>query len=208
MGLYCLNMIAIGLELAPRNHVYEHLGIGFFEHFMHIAAAINGEIDEGRALWNKTDGWYYDVVHGMSRNDASEQLAVRSQVGLIPLFAAMVLDHCWVGQLPAFIARYEWLITTRPELCGGLACIWTPNGARCIMSIVNFNRLQRLLARTLDESEFLSPFEIRPCLVITETIPTRLPRATAIGRSVTSRPNPPRASSGTIAIGVVPFGCQ
>ena len=162
MGLFCLNMMAIGLELAQHDQVYEHLGIKFFEHFMHISAAINGRLEEGLTLWNEQDGWYYDMVRGVRGNDdGSIQLAVRSQVGLIPLFAAMVLDHKWFEHLPAFKARYEWRLTNRPELAGGMACIWTPDGARCLLSIVSFGRLQRILRRTLDGAEFLSPFGIR-----------------------------------------------
>jgi hypothetical protein len=142
--------------------VYEHLGVKFFEHFMHIAAAINGQIDQGLALWDETDGWYYDEVHGLhgDHHDVTA-LRVRSQVGLIPLFAAMVLDHKWFDQLPAFKARYEWLLTNRPEFGGGMMCIWTPDGARCLLSIVSHQRLMRILQRTLDESEFFSPFGVR-----------------------------------------------
>ena len=67
MGLFCLNLMAIGLELAQEDPVYEHLGIKFFEHFMSIAAAINTEIVPGTKLWSEKDGWYYDVVHGPRR---------------------------------------------------------------------------------------------------------------------------------------------
>ena len=161
MGLYCLNMMAIGLELAQHDRVYEHLGIKFFEHFMHIAAAINGTIDEGLSLWDEGDGWYYDVLHGLPGPDRPVPLKVRSQVGLIPLFAAMVLEHSWFERLPGFKARYEWLLANRPQLTRGLMCVWTPDGARCLLSIVGFDRLRRILERTLDPGEFLSPYGVR-----------------------------------------------
>jgi hypothetical protein len=158
MALFALNMMAIGLELAQEDPVYEHLGIKFFEHFMAIAAAINhADPETGLTLWDEADGWYYDSIHG--RDDPrGRQLKVRSMVGLIPLFAAQILDHSWFDKLPNFKARYDWLMMNRPDLSLGIMCIWTPDGARCLLSIANFDRLQRILQRTLDETEFLSPY--------------------------------------------------
>ncbi len=164
MGLYSLNMLSIALELAQHRPNYEHLAIKFFEHFLAIATAINQEISPGLSLWNEEDGWYYDVVHGVNGNEhvtPGFQLRVRSQVGLIPLFAAMVLKHSWFEHLPNFRKRYEWVMTNRPNLGGGLACTMTEDGTQCLLSIVDFNRLQRILQRTLDETEFLAPFGVR-----------------------------------------------
>ena len=162
MALFCLDMMAIGLELAQHDAVYEHLGIKFFEHFMSIASAINQEIVPGVKLWNDADGWYYDVVHGLNgRRDAARQIAIRSQVGLIPLFAALVLEHNWFDKLPNFKARYDWLLLNRPEVSAGMACMWTPTGTHCLLSIANYDRLRAILKRTLDESEFLSAHGLR-----------------------------------------------
>jgi hypothetical protein len=41
MGMYCLNMLAIALELAKTNPVYEDIATKFFEHFLYIADAMN-----------------------------------------------------------------------------------------------------------------------------------------------------------------------
>ena len=162
MGLFCLNLMAIGLELAQFDQVYEHLGIKFFEHFMAISAAINQEIAPGVKLWNPEDGWYYDVAHGLDgHRESSRQIKVRSQVGLVPLFAAQVLEHSWFERLPNFKARYEWLLANRPELSEGIVCVWTPDGAKCLLSIVNYDRLKKIMGRLLDEDEFLSPFGVR-----------------------------------------------
>ena len=45
--MYCLNLLRIALELAQHNHVYEDIATKFFEHFLAIAAAINGVGDAG-----------------------------------------------------------------------------------------------------------------------------------------------------------------
>jgi hypothetical protein len=162
MALFSLNMMAIGLELAQDDPVYEHLGIKFFEHFMAIAAAINRDPEAagGLTLWDEADGWYYDAIHGVGAH-VDRPLKVRSLVGLIPLFAAQILDHSWFERLPNFKARYEWLMMNRPDLSLGITCIWTPDGARCLLSIANFDRLKRILQRTLDETEFLSDHGLR-----------------------------------------------
>jgi hypothetical protein len=157
MALFALNMMAIGLELAQEDRVYEHLGIKFFEHFMAIASAINRQDGGGLTLWDEADGWYYDAIRSTDERQPGRPLKVRSMVGLIPLFAAQILDHSWFDKLPNFKARYEWLMLNRPDLSLGIMCIWTPDGARCLLSIVNFDRLQRILRRALDEGEFLSP---------------------------------------------------
>ena len=69
------------------------------------------------------------MVHGLDgRREAARQIAVRSQVGLIPTFAALVLEHTWFEKLPSFKARYDWILTNRPELAAGMACMWTPEG--------------------------------------------------------------------------------
>src|SRR5258707_10823733 len=41
MGMYCLNMLAIALELAKENSAYEDVGSKVFQHFVHIAHAMN-----------------------------------------------------------------------------------------------------------------------------------------------------------------------
>ena len=41
MGMYCLNMLAIALELAKEDRAYEDIASKFFEHFVYIAHAMN-----------------------------------------------------------------------------------------------------------------------------------------------------------------------
>src|SRR5262247_759234 len=84
MGMYCLNLLAIALELSQSNAAYEDIASKFFEHFVYIAKAMNDLGGEGITLWDEEDGFYYDVLH--TRGEA-RQLKVRSMVGLIPLFA-------------------------------------------------------------------------------------------------------------------------
>ncbi|HYE75275.1 MAG TPA: glucosidase, partial [Blastocatellia bacterium] len=61
MGMYCLNMMMLALELAHENPVYEDVASKFFEHFVYIARAMNNIAGQGLALWDEDDGFYYDV---------------------------------------------------------------------------------------------------------------------------------------------------
>ena len=61
--MYCLNMLAIALELARDDPAYEDVASKFFEHFVYICHAMNNIGGEGIELWDEEDGFYYDVLH-------------------------------------------------------------------------------------------------------------------------------------------------
>ena len=160
MGMYCLNLLAIALELAKTNPVYEDIATKFFEHYLYIANAMNHIGDREASLWNEADGFYYDVLH--LPDDRQIELKVRSMVGLIPLFAVETLEPETLNQLPNFKKRLEWFIQNRPDLRQNVACMVTPGmGARRLLAIVSRDKLRRILEKMLDQSEFLSPYGIR-----------------------------------------------
>lgn len=160
MGMYCLNLLAIALELAQTNPVYEDIATKFFEHYLYIADAMNRIGEAETSLWNETDGFYYDVLH--LPNDQQIELKVRSMVGLIPLFAIETLEPETLHQLPAFKKRLEWVIQHRPDLRRNVACMETKGmQARRLLAIVSQDKLRRILQKMLDETEFLSSHGIR-----------------------------------------------
>ncbi|HSC33831.1 MAG TPA: glucosidase, partial [Thermodesulfobacteriota bacterium] len=160
MGMYCLNMLAIALELAKENPSYEDIASKFYEHFLYIARAMNllgGDMD---GLWNEEDGFYYDVLH--LPDGKHLPMKVRSMVGLIPLFAIQTLEPEVLGSLKGFNGRLAWFIENRPDLRENVACMKTIGmRERRLLSIVDKNKLRRVLSKMLDESEFLSPYGIR-----------------------------------------------
>jgi len=160
MGMYCLNMLSIALELARTNPAYEDVASKFFEHFIVICRAMNDLGGEGIELWNRDDGFYYDVLH---LPDGSHfPLKVRSMVGLIPLFAVETLDSAVVDELPGFKRRMQWLIENRTDLAAHIEIKSDPeHGIRRFLSLVPKDRLQSVLGYLLDEEEFLSPYGIR-----------------------------------------------
>ncbi len=96
MAIYAARMLTIALELARNNPSYEDIASKFFEHFVHIADAINNMLGDG--LWDEQDGFYYD--HLLWPDGHAEILRVRSVVGLLPLCAAVVLKREHLQRLP------------------------------------------------------------------------------------------------------------
>ncbi|MGH7327463.1 MAG: MGH1-like glycoside hydrolase domain-containing protein, partial [Polyangiaceae bacterium] len=158
MGMYCLNLLAIALELAVENPSYQDVANKFFEHFLYIAHAMNGGAGDGTELWDEEDGFFYDVLH--MPNGDHVPLKVRSMVGLIPLFAVETVDADTLEHFPAFVKRMRWFLENRPEL-GAHADNLRREGDRHILSLVPRERLVRVLKRVLDENEFLSPYGVR-----------------------------------------------
>jgi hypothetical protein len=160
MAMYCLNLMRIALELAMHNRVYEDIATKFFEHFLHIAEAMENRGEGGVGLWDEDDGFYYDVLN--TSDDRLIPLKVRSMVGLIPLFAVEVVDQALIEQVPQFAERLRWFLSYRPDLAALVARWQVPGtGDRRLLSLVSGDRLERILRRMLDQTEFLSDYGVR-----------------------------------------------
>jgi hypothetical protein len=160
MAMYCLNLLRIALELALNDHVYEDIATKFFEHFLAIAAAINGEDEDALGLWDEADQFYYD--HLNLPDGENVPMKIQSAVGLIPLLAVEVLDPDMITKLPEFAARMEWYLQHRPQLAG-LISDWKicGTGDRKLLSLLRGHRMKALLRRMLDETQFLSGQGVR-----------------------------------------------
>ena len=159
MGMYCLNMMTIALELARENPVYEEMASKFLEHFVYISRAMNDIGGRGISLWDTSDGFYYDVLRVPGA--APSPLRVRSMVGLIPLFAVETLESELIDRMPGFKRRMQWFIDNLPEFSEYIETETTPTSIRRTLSLVSRQRLRRVLELMLDETEFLSPNGIR-----------------------------------------------
>ncbi len=160
MGMYCLNMLAMALELAREDPAYEDVASKFFEHFVYIAHATRHVGGEDMSLWDDKDGFYYDVL--ALPDGRRERMKVRSLVGLIPLFAVETWDSEGTEHLSGFRRRARWFIENNPEFREHLALVDKPGGGRRFMlSIVTCDQLPRVLRYMLDEDEFLSDHGIR-----------------------------------------------
>ena len=160
MAMFCLDMLTISLELALENPVYEELACKFFEHFVYIAAAMDRIGDNEDELWDKEDGFFYDVLrlpHG-----GAIRLKLRSLVGLVPLFASAIFERDVLERLPHFAKRMAYFVDHYAGLTTNMSDVNREGvGGRHLLSPVNEDKLRRILARMLDESEFLSEYGIR-----------------------------------------------
>jgi hypothetical protein len=113
MGMYCLNMMTIALELSRQNPAYEDVASKFLEHFVYISRAMNNVAGQGIQLWDRTDEFYYDVLR--LPGGKSQPMRVKSLVGLIPLLAVETLDSELIDTLPGFKRRMQYFLDNLPE---------------------------------------------------------------------------------------------
>jgi hypothetical protein len=159
MAFYCATMLSMALELAQDDPAAEDMASKFLEHFVAIADAINTL--GGTGLWDDQDGFYYDRLHA---DGASIPLRVRSMVGIIPLFAAEVLEADVIDRLPGFRKRMEWFLEHRRDLARHITHLEAHDGSgrrHRLLAIPTREKLERVLRYVLDEGEFLSPHGIR-----------------------------------------------
>jgi hypothetical protein len=159
MGMYCLDLLTIALELAEHSPSYQDVANKFFEHFLLISKAMTEPMEDGFKMWDEEDGFFYDVLHLPGKGFMP--MRVRSMVGLIPIFAVATLEETILERFPAFVKRARWFMSNRPEFAGRMDTVERGTGKRRLLSILDRDRLARVLARVLDENEFLAPNGIR-----------------------------------------------
>ena len=174
MAMFTLNMLRISCEIALTRPAYQDMASKFFEHFLHIAAAMQALGDQKISLWDEQDQFYYDVLH--TPDGQSQLLKIRSMVGLIPLFAVQVLDEELLSKLPDFKRRVEWVLTNRPDLASLVSRWHEPGkGETHLLSLLRGHRMKMLLKRMFDENEFLSDYGIRSMSKYHEKKPYEFP---------------------------------
>jgi len=160
MATYSLNLLRIAAELATTNQAYNDIASKFFEHFIYIAGAMSNLGQDNQGLWDDKDGFYYDQLR--KPDNGVEKMRVRSIVGLIPLFAAEVIDQSDIVNNPIFSDRMKWFAENRPDLAS-LVSRWeeTKTPGKHLISLLRGYRMKCLLKYMLDENEFLSDYGIR-----------------------------------------------
>src|SRR5215469_3557114 len=159
MAMYCLDMLAIAVELAHEDRAYEDVASKFFEHFVYISQAMNNMGGEEIGLWDERDGFYYDVLHTDGQHIP---MKVRSMVGLVPLFAVATFEHEDLEDLRQFKRRAQWFLDHHMGVADHLDMSQrSESGPRALLTIANRQKLQRIYRYVFDEKEFLSPYGIR-----------------------------------------------
>ena len=160
MSLFAQNMAEMAVELTPYDPTFEEMAAKFIEHYLYIGAAMNHGGPDG--MWDEEDGFYYDLLR--LPDGTGTRLKVRSMVGLLPLCATTVVEKWQRERIPHVLGALRERLHQMPELAETMH----PSGPghfgvaeRGIISMITPDRLRRILARMLDENEFLSPYGIR-----------------------------------------------
>ena len=160
MALFCQNMLEIAVEIALTDASYVDMTTKFFEHFVWIASSM-ARLGQDTGMWDEEDGFFYDVLR--LPNGTSQRLKVRSMVGLLPLCAATFFEGHLLAKHTELEERIRWFVDDRPELFAAIHDIRKPGvvPGRRLAAILDEAKLRRVLAKMLDENEFLSPYGLR-----------------------------------------------
>lgn len=167
MGMYCLNMMEMALELSQYNVAYEDLATKFFEHFTYIASSLN-RISEGyQGSWDEQEGFFYDVLR--MPDGKFIPVKIRSLVGLVTLFAVYVIDKNLLEKVPEFHRRLNWFVRYRQKNKQYQVIEDTDEKSGILLSLIPHKKLKKILGTLLDENEFLSPGGIRSLSKVHQT---------------------------------------
>jgi hypothetical protein len=159
MAFYAQMMLRISIELAQLDPAYDQMSAKFFEHVLWIVAAMDKVGERNDELWDEEDGFLYDVLRFPDGQAA--RLKVRSMVGLLAICACIVVHEDTLAAVPNLVARARWLAEHRPELVRGIPTLQLNAQGKRLLATLDESKLRRVLARMLDEAEFLSPYGIR-----------------------------------------------
>jgi hypothetical protein len=160
MGMFCLNLMRIALELARENKTYEALATKFFQHYIYVGAAMKKMGGRKYQLWDEQDGFFYDVLR--YPDGSFEKFRVRSLVGLIPLYAVERLEDHWIEPFHEFHASFQWFLRNKRHVVQDVCHPVRREDQRVhICAIVDEDQMRSLIRRVLDPDEFLSPFGLR-----------------------------------------------
>ncbi len=160
MGMFCLNLMRIALDLAKENPVYESLATKFFQHYVYVAGAMKRMSHRDYQLWDAEDGFFYDVL--TYPDGRFRKFRVRSLVGLIPLFAVERLEEDWIRPFTEFRSNFDWFMTHRKDLTEGVVHEVERDGKRThVLTILDRDQFRRISERLYSPDEFLSDYGVR-----------------------------------------------
>src|SRR5918993_896885 len=176
MGMFCLNLMRIALELAKENKAYEGLATKFFQHYVYVGAAMKHMGGADVQLWDERDKFFYDVLR--YQDGSFHKFRVRSLVGLIPLYAIERVEEDWIKPFPDFSRDLEWFLENRQDIVQRCVTTIVQNGKKVhVLAIVSPEQMRHLLERVWDPAEFRSDYGLRSLSKYHEQNPFRFGEA-------------------------------
>ena len=162
MAFYCQCMLDIALVLCEHDPMYEEVAFKFVEHFLWISYAMDRVGENHDEMWDEQDGFFYDLLR--LPDGQAMRLKVRSLVGLLPLCASTVFEADAPTRYPKLAELIALFRKRHPRLVSYVAPTdagFSGYKGRRLLSILNKQKLERVLRYLLDENEFLGPHGIR-----------------------------------------------
>ena len=170
MGMLCLQLMRISLELARENKAYEALATKFFQHYIYVGAAMKRMGGRNYQLFDEADGFFYDVLR--FPDGAFEKFCVRSLVGLVPLYAIERLEEKWMAPFKEFTESMIWFVKNKSHVVQNVCYPLCRDGATThVLAIVDPAQTRRLLERVFDPNEFWSEYGLRSMSKVHEREP-------------------------------------
>ena len=159
-------------------------------------------------MWDEQDGFFYDLLR--LPDGQAMRLKVRSLVGLLPLCASTVFDGDAATRYPKLMEMLALFKKRHPRVVSHVAP--TDEGfvgykGRRLLSILNKQKLERVLAYMLDEKEFLGPTVFARSPGITWVIRSCFTSVVRNTRSSTCLANRIPGCSAATPTGGAPSGC-
>jgi hypothetical protein len=160
MAMFSQDMLEMALNLLEHDATYEEFVLKFVERFFWIAAAVDPVGEHPDEMWDEEDGFFYDVLR--LPDGTGTRIKVRSLVGLLPICATTVIEPELLERYPQLAEQVRGFLERNQDLLANIADPLVPGvHGRRILSLVNEDKLRRILARMLDEERFLGPHGIR-----------------------------------------------
>jgi hypothetical protein len=160
MCFFSQTMLQLAMLLTEEDAAYSEMLLKFIGHFLAIATALNEIGPDQDGMWDEHDGFFYDVLR--LPNGASERLRLRTMVGLLPLCATTVFEDDFGRKHPEILNKVRIFLQRRSDLRDVIGPIEKRGlNNRVLLSVLNEDKLRRILGRMLDQEEFLSDYGIR-----------------------------------------------
>ena len=160
MALFCQNMMEIAVELAMEKPSFADMSLKFIEHFLWIANALV-HAGEGTGMWDVEARVLLRPAPAARRQFPAPEGALHGGTAS-PCVRPPFLKGRLPTRFPDILKRFQKFIDARSEL---ITFIHDPrklgSGGRRLASVLDETKLRRVLAKMLDEKEFLSPYGIR-----------------------------------------------